>query len=71
VFVNLSKHEQNNINYYYPRLAASFPGQPGQADTRKVKTSLDFDERRDDGGFGMAVASAGPYANNLHLAPDR
>ena len=22
-------------------------------------------------GFGMAVASAGPYANNLHLAPDR
>ena len=22
-------------------------------------------------GFGMAVASAGPYANNVHLAPDR
>jgi len=22
-------------------------------------------------GFGMAVASAGPYANNLHLAADR
>jgi len=22
-------------------------------------------------GFWMAVASAGPYANNLHLAPDR
>ena len=22
-------------------------------------------------GFGEAVASAGPYANNLHLAPDR
>jgi len=22
-------------------------------------------------GFGDAVASAGPYANNLHLAPDR
>jgi len=21
-------------------------------------------------GFGMAVSSAGPYANNLHLAPD-
>jgi len=21
-------------------------------------------------GFGDAVASAGPYANNLHLAPD-
>jgi len=23
------------------------------------------------GVFMMAVASAGPYANNLHLAPDR
>jgi len=23
------------------------------------------------GVLGMAVASAGPYANNLHLAPDR
>ena len=22
-------------------------------------------------GFSDAVASAGPYANNLHLAPDR
>jgi len=22
-------------------------------------------------GFGMAVASATPYANNLHLTPDR
>jgi len=22
-------------------------------------------------GFGDAVASAGPYANNVHLAPDR
>jgi len=22
-------------------------------------------------GFGDAVASAGPYANNLHLTPDR
>ena len=24
--------------------------------------------RRDDGGFGKALASAGPHANNLHLA---
>jgi len=37
----------------------------------KCKTSLDLSEARDDGGFGMAVASAGPYANNLHLTPDR
>jgi len=28
----------------------------------------DFNEARDD---GMAVASAGPYASHLHLAPDR
>jgi len=29
---------------------------------------LDFNEARDD---GMAVASAGPYANYLHYASDR
>jgi len=29
---------------------------------------LNFNEARYD---GMAVASAGPYANHLHLAPDR
>ena len=31
-------------------------------------TNLDFNEGRDD---GVAVASAGPYANHLHLYPDR
>jgi len=30
-------------------------------------TILDFTEARDD---GVAVASAGPYADHLHLAPD-
>jgi len=29
---------------------------------------LDFNEARND---GLAVASAGPYANNLHLTSDR
>jgi len=29
---------------------------------------LEFTGARDD---GVAVASAGPYANHLHLAPDR
>jgi len=29
---------------------------------------MDFMGARDD---GVAVASAGPYANHLHLAPDR
>jgi len=32
------------------------------------KTILDFNEARDN---GVTVASAGPYANHLHLAPDR
>jgi len=31
-------------------------------------TNLDFTGARDD---GVAVASAGPYANHLHLAPER
>jgi len=34
----------------------------------KGKTSMDFNEARDD---RVAVASAGPYANHLHLATDR
>jgi len=38
---------------------------------QKGKTSLDLTEAGDDGGLGTAVASAGPYASNRHLAPDR
>jgi len=37
---------------------------------QKGKISLDLNEARDDGVLGMAVASAGPYANKMHLAPD-
>jgi len=37
---------------------------------QKGETILDLNEARYD-GFWDAVASAGPYANNLHLAPDR
>jgi len=37
---------------------------------QKGKTSLDLNQAR-NGGFWDAVASAGPHANNLHLAPDR
>jgi len=37
---------------------------------QKGKTSLDLDEARVD-GVVVAVASAGPYANNQHLAPER
>ena len=36
----------------------------------KGKTSLHLNEQRHGGGFGIEVASAGPYANSLHLAPD-
>jgi len=36
-----------------------------QTDTGYI---LDFNEARDD---GVAVASAGPYANHLHLAAGR
>jgi len=44
------------------------PGQSGQAVSRKVKTILDYNEARDD---VVAAASAGPYANHLHLVPER
>jgi len=37
---------------------------------QKGKSSWNLNETRDD-GFRDAVASAGPCANNLHLAPDR
>jgi len=35
---------------------------------QKNRTILDFNEAGDD---EVAVTSAGPYANHLHLAPDR
>jgi len=35
---------------------------------QKDYTILDFSEERDD---RVAVASAGPYANPVHYAPDR
>jgi len=49
-------------------LTASLPGQPGYASTRKVKPFWIFNGARDD---TVTVASAGPYANDLHLTPDR
>jgi len=38
---------------------------------RKGKTGLDLYEARDYEVLGDAMSSAGPYANNLQLAPDR
>ena len=37
---------------------------------QKDKTNFDLNKAR-DGAVGDAVASAGPYTNNQHLAPDR
>jgi len=50
------------------RLMASFSGTTWVSQNQKGKTILDFNEARDD---GVAVASAGSYANHLLLAPDR
>jgi len=43
--------------HHYTRLTASFPGQSGQAGTRKVKTSLDLNEARDYGVWGCSGIS--------------
>jgi len=49
----------------YTHLTAPFPGQPGKPVAEKQNHD---NEARDD---GVAVASAGLYANHLHFAPDR
>jgi len=46
---------------------ASFPGQPVKIASERLNQS-DFNEARED---GVAGASAGPYVDHLHLAPDR
>ena len=57
--VHRSKEAKKKLNiysnyYYYTRLTASFPRQPGQAGTRKVKPVLDLNEARDDGVLGCS-----------------
>jgi len=51
-------------------MVSFFPGQRGEAGTRKVKTILDFNGARND---GVAVTSAESYGMQiiLYLAPDR
>jgi len=56
-----------NYYYYYIHLTAFFEDNLGKPAPER-KTILDFTRVRDD---RVAVASAGPYANHLHLAPDR
>ena len=53
----------------HSRLTAFFPGYPGTA-VSEGYIILDSTEEEMMGG-GRAVASAGPYASHLHLAPDR
>jgi len=61
-----------SANYTHTRLMALFPGLPGWAGTRKVKSIWILLKQETVSGSGI-VASAGPYAS-LHLArlaPDR
>ena len=58
---------QYTVTHTHP-FNGPFLGLPRWANTRKVKTNVDFTEARDS--EWVAVASAGPYAS-LHLAPDR
>jgi len=55
--------------YYYTRLKA-FSRTTWLSQFQKGETSVDLNEATDDGVLD-ALALAGPYANNLHLAPDR
>jgi len=66
--INNKKKQKNNDNnnyYYYTHLMASFPGQPGQASTRKVK-SLDLNEARD---YGVFVCSGTSWTICKQSAP--
>jgi len=62
------------VTYYKSLLLHSFnslfPGQPGQAGPGKVKPVWIY-MRQEMMGFWDVVASAGPYADNLHLASDK
>jgi len=57
-------------------LVLAHPGSPGQRAVKRVcttissKTSMDLNEAREDSVLGC-MALAGPYANNLHVAPGR
>jgi len=62
-----SREDAQVSNNYYIRLMAFFQDNLGKPAPER-QTILDFAEARDD---GVAVASAEPYANHLHLDPDR
>jgi len=64
----LTRHNEPLL--HYTRLTASLPGQPEKAGTRKERP-LWISMMQDRMGFWDVVASAGPYANNPHLVPER
>ena len=65
----MHEHDVQDYYYYYTRLTASFPEQPGQSGTRKVKPVW-IEMRQEMMGFWDVVASAGPYANSLWVRGD-
>jgi len=58
----------NSVNFYYYIRLMAFPQDKLGKPAPQRYTILDFTVARDD---VVAVASPGPYANHLHLAPDR
>jgi len=60
------QYSHNYYYYYYTCLTASFPGQPGYNQSG-FKCGKGAEIMR----FWDTVASAGRYANNMHLSPDR
>jgi len=57
----------DRVLLHYIRFVAFFRENLGMLAPERY-TILDFTGARDD---ELAMASAGPYANHLHLAPDR
>jgi len=55
------------IPFKHTRLMAFYSRTTWVSRHQKGRTILDFNEARDD---GVALESAGPYANHLHLTPD-
>jgi len=70
---NVSKRKQQHISHNisdsskHPHFMVFFHDNLGKLAPERYETFLDFINSRDD---AVEVASAGPYANYLHLVPD-
>ena len=67
----IAKMATINIYYYYYPFNGHFSRTTWVSRYQKSETSLGFKWGKRWPGCWDAVASAGPYANNLHLTPDR